>query len=145
MVENDKILFKKASNLLKVIYYMSITSIIIGVAISLITCFDQLGWGGIYLGIGTLYPFCVFQTGYIIWYKVGKAKLDIWNVAVGISSVIFTFCLINMTGTIAGMKHNNVVMIFRDISTELLITVAMLVAVLYLIRKSIGLRRTQHQ
>ncbi|NLK75006.1 MAG: hypothetical protein GX288_06935 [Clostridiales bacterium] len=143
MEQNKKEAYAKAEIIMKIFYYISIISLIIGMAMALITFFDVLGWNGIFLGLGTLYPFCVVQTAYIIWYKVGKANLHIWNLSLSISSGLLMFCLINIAGTIAGLKYNNIGMggVFRAISLELVFTVALLVYVLYMIKKTSVLQR----
>ena len=65
---------KKKENIWKWLYYISVTSIIIGLFFGVITFLDQIGWNGAFLALGCLYPFCVVQSAYIIWYKIGKQK-----------------------------------------------------------------------
>lgn len=135
MANNGKTYNLNISKILKVIYYLSVCLVIIGIIIGLITFFDTWGWKGLYLAIGTLYPFCVFQTGYIMWYKVGKANCNIGNLLIGMFSAILTFCVINIVSNIAGMKSSNVSINFKDISFEVIFTVALLIVTLFLIRK----------
>lgn len=65
---------KKKANIWKWLYYISGVSIIIGILVALITFFDQIGWNGAFLSLGCLYPFCVIQSAYILWYKMEKTK-----------------------------------------------------------------------
>ena len=58
----------------KWLYYILGVSIVIGLLVALITFFDQIGWNGAFLSLGCLYPFCVIQPAYILWYKMEKTK-----------------------------------------------------------------------
>lgn len=52
MEQIKKEVSSKAHILLNVICYLSIISIILGIAIAIISFMDNQGWNGIYLGLG---------------------------------------------------------------------------------------------
>ena len=96
---------KKKENIWKWLYYISVTSIIIGLFFGVITFLDQIGWNGAFLALGCLYPFCVVQSAYIIWYKIGKAKKTGWNNLTGITVSVFLFLIINIVESIFREKY----------------------------------------
>ena len=77
---------KKKENIWKWLYYISSVSIVVGFFGALITFFDQIGWDGAFWALGCLYPFCVVQFAYIIWYRIGKVKKTKQSILIGIIS-----------------------------------------------------------
>lgn len=96
---------KKSVNVWKYLYYIASVSIGIGLIVACVTFLDQIGWKGGFLALGCLYPFCIVQSAYILWYKAGKAKKTVWNNVAGIASAVFLFFLVNVVETIFREKY----------------------------------------
>lgn len=78
------------------LYWVSIAAIIFGLSSAFITYCQFKGEYGVYLAFGSLYPFCVAEVAYILWYKLGHAKRTVCNIAMGLSCCVFLFFLLNV-------------------------------------------------
>lgn len=129
---------KKKENIWKWLYYISVTSIIIGLFFGVITFLDQIGWNGAFLALGCLYPFCVVQSAYIIWYKIGKAKKTGWNNLTGITVSVFLFLIINIVESIFLEKYyyGSMLQGLENVAAEIMLAAISLSIAIYAWRKS---------
>jgi len=129
---------KKKENIWKWLYYISVTSIIIGLFFGVITFLDQIGWNGAFLALGCLYPFCVVQSAYIIWYKIGKAKKTGWNNLTGITVSVFLFLIINIVESIFREKYyyGSMLQGLENVAAEIMLAAISLSIAIYAWRKS---------
>lgn len=96
---------KKSTNVWKWLYYIACGCVGIGLIFACVTFLDQIGWKGGFLALGCLYPFCIVQFSYILWYKASKLQRTVWNNIAGIASAICLFFLVNVLETILREKY----------------------------------------
>lgn len=96
---------KKSTNVWKWLYYFACGSVVIGLIFAGITFLEQIGWKGGFLALGCLYPFCIVQFSYILWYRASKLQRTVWNNIAGIATAVFLFFLINVLEMILREKY----------------------------------------
>lgn len=129
---------KKKGNMWKSLYYISCACVAAGLLTALITYLNQIGWNGIFLAMGCLYPFCIVQTAYIIWYKVGRGKKKIWNIITALAFGVFLFFVINIAESLFRARYYNGLMVsaLQYMAGEAVMTVCALGIAIYAWMKS---------
>jgi hypothetical protein len=90
---------KKEISILMVLQWACIGSIIFGILLAFITFTNYGGLFGAFLAVGTLYPFLILQSAYVVWYR-GRERKNIWNVVAAITCAAVLFLIIDIAENI---------------------------------------------
>jgi hypothetical protein len=90
---------KKKISLLTILQWACVGSIILGIIMAVITVLSYGGLFGVFLAVGTLYPFVIIQTAYVVWYIGRKAK-NIWNAVAAVTCAAVMFLAIDIAENI---------------------------------------------
>lgn len=90
---------KKKISLLTVLQWACIGSILFGIILAVTTLMNYGGLFGAFLAVGTLYPFVILQTAYVVWY-IGRERKNIWNIVAAVTCAAVMFLAIDIAENI---------------------------------------------
>lgn len=90
---------KKKISLLTILQWACIGSILLGIILAVTTVLNYGGLFGAFLAVGTLYPFVILQTAYVVWYA-GRERKNIWNIVAAVTCAAFMFLAIDIAENI---------------------------------------------
>lgn len=90
---------KKKISILTVLYWACIGCVILGILFAILTFIDYGGLFGAFLAVGTLYPFVILQSAYMVWY-CGRQRKNIWNIVAAVTCAAVLFLAIDIAENI---------------------------------------------